>query len=120
MKYSKRAYYVDELRECGVTSCRKAAVAQFYICALKGHVAVCRHHDRELNKAALSIATNFNFKETMKWIDQYHGPSPTGQSRDSSLKTRSNSPAASRRKSKRGAQGLLSSGPSSPLHWEWD
>lgn len=108
MKIQKRRYSNLSGVRCGCSNCNRKAIAQFYVCALAGHVAVCRYHDRDINRKAVAIAAAHNQKEIKKWMDAYAGaasPSPA-----CSPKQRSNSPAASKRKSVPAKLGHFSSG----------
>lgn len=107
MKIQKRRYTNLSGVRCGCTNCNAKAIAQFYVCALAGHVAVCHFHDREINYHAVSIAANFKDKEIKKWMDAYAG-SP---SRESSPRRKSNSAAKSKKRKEPAKRGSSSSGP---------
>lgn len=112
MKLRKLAYKHVRKARCGCSRCHDRAVAQFYICALDAHVAVCAYHDWLLNLKAVLVATSNSAKEASKWMKNYEPP-------DSSRRAKRSSPAASKRKRKPGKRESFSALRSSASSWEW-
>lgn len=123
LHYQRPAFKRPTRAACGCAGCKRRAVAQFYICALGGHVAVCREHDYELNYIAMALATGYNRKEVEKWMTPYRArmfadlvlgreaistPDPT----DSPRPKRKGRAGSSKRKLKSAAKFLLSKRPS--------